>query len=223
MTSQPHPNRSTLGNSLRAFTVLSLVGVVLTGCASHKFVRKHDETVRADMSEEIGNVASGLEQTQGDLAALDDTVTEQGEQIDELSQTSREALERALAAGKLAEGKFLYETLLTDDAVKFGFEKASLSDEAKQALDGFAAELRERDENVYVEIQGHTDSTGNDSFNLELGERRAESVRRYLSLEHGVPLHRMGIISYGETAPMADNQSREGRASNRRVALVVLR
>jgi outer membrane protein OmpA-like peptidoglycan-associated protein len=47
-------------------------------------------------------------------------------------------------------------------------------------------------------------------------------VRRYLNLEHGIPLHRMSVISYGEAAPVADNDSKEGRAQNRRVALVVL-
>ena len=53
------------------------------------------------------------------------------------SKTAQEALDRAVAAGRLAEGKLLYETVLSDDKVKFGFDKAELSAEAKAALDAF--------------------------------------------------------------------------------------
>ena len=57
---------------------------------------------------------------------------------------------------------------------------------------------------------------------MNLGEKRAEAVRRYLSREQGLPLHRMSIISYGESEPIADNSTAAGRAHNRRVVLVVL-
>ena len=56
-----------------------------------------------------------------------------------------------------------------------------------------------------------------------VGEKRAEAVRRYLSRAHKLPLHRMSVISYGESAPIADNATREGRGQNRRVSLVVLK
>ena len=140
----------------------------------------------------------------------------------QVSDTAMEALERAIAAGKLAEGKFIYETALSDDRVKFGFDTAELSEGAAMALDEFAAALREENADVFVEIQGHTDGTGSETYNLELGEGRAEAVRRHLNAAHEVPLHRMSVISYGESAPIADNSTREGRAQNRRVVLVVL-
>lgn len=197
--------------------------VVLTaGCASHKFVRKQDEATRAEVGTEIDEVSGTVEEVQTNVARLESTVDTQGEEIQDLSQTAQDALDRAIAAGKLAEGKFLYETVLADDKVRFGFEQAALSDEARAELDRFAQELKEENENVYIEIQGHTDSSGPDEYNLMLAEERAESVRRYLSLEHDVPLHRMATISYGESAPVADNSTREGRAQNRRVSLVVL-
>ncbi|MHC4816230.1 MAG: OmpA family protein, partial [Planctomycetota bacterium] len=145
-------------------------------------------------------------------------------QLAELSKTSREALDRAVAAGKLAEGKFLFETVLTDqDGVRFGFDEADLSDEARSALNIFAGSLADHGPEVYVEIQGHTDDIGPDEYNLRLGARRAETVRRYLSSEAGLPLHRMAVISYGEAEPIAENGSRDDRARNRRVALVVLK
>ena len=89
-------------------------------------------------------------------------------------------------------------------------------------LDDLAADLRQRNENVYIEIQGHTDATGSDDYNLDLGRQRAEAVQRYLNLRHAVALHRMSVVSYGETAPVTDNDTRDGRSANRRVVLVVL-
>ena len=83
--------------------------------------------------------------------------------------------------------------------------------------------MSERNEEVFIEIQGHTDSIGSEKYNLRLGEARAESVRRYLNSQHGLPLHRLSVISYGESAPLTDNETREDRAQNRRVALVVLK
>ena len=212
----------TFRNSLRVLVPALAIAVLTTGCASHKFVKKQDEATRAELGAEIDEVGGSVEDLQTDVAQIESTVETQGEEIQELSQTARDALDRAIAAGKLAEGKFLYETVLSEDKVRFGFEQATLSDEARAELDRFAEQLKEQNENVYIEIQGHTDSSGAEEYNLLLGEERAESVRRYLSLEHDVPLHRMATISYGESAPAADNSTREGRAQNRRVALVVL-
>jgi len=204
-----------------SFVLLSAVVAPLltTGCASHKFVRSEDQTTRT----QVGEVMDEVEKVQSDVSDLQDTVGEQGEAIDGLSTTTQEALDRAIAAGKLAEGKFVYETELSDDKVHFGLEQSSLSDEARQELDAFAADLQQRDENLYIEIQGHTDASGAESYNLILGEERADAVKRYLSLQHHLPLHRMATISYGESAPVADNSTREGRALNRRVTLVVLK
>jgi outer membrane protein OmpA-like peptidoglycan-associated protein len=205
-----------------AVVVATAVAMLAAGCASHKFVRKHDEETRAKVGQEIESVSGQVEDVQSDVVQLEGTVGEHGEKIAGLSRTSQEALDRAIAAGKLAEGKFLYETVLSDDKVQFGFEQAVLSEEATTELDRFAEQLAESNQNVYVEIQGHTDASGEEEYNLVLGERRAESVRRYLSLEHDIPLHRMATISYGERAPLAENSTREGRAQNRRVSLVVL-
>ncbi len=186
------------------------------GCASKKYVRTEVGTAETRTAERLTTMETGLEEAQTRL-------DEHQEQIGEISTTAQEALDRAIAAGKLAEGTFLYETVLNDDAVRFAFDDDALSPEARSALDLFAADLVARNESVFVEIQGHTDSTGPDDYNLRLGERRAEAVRRYLSSSARIPLHRMAVISYGETAPLAGNGSRDDRARNRRVALVVLK
>lgn len=146
---------------------------------------------------------------------------EQGNRIAEVDKTSREALDRAQAAGKLAEGKFLYSLVLSDDSVKFPVDRASLSPEAQTRLQAFVDKLKGDNRNVYVEIQGHTDNTGTPAGNKKLGEDRAEAVRLFMN-KSGVALNRMSTISYGQDAPVAPNRSREGRAQNRRVVVIVL-
>ena len=206
----------------RALVPCLAAATLIGGCATKGFVRQENETTRTEIDTQLSELSGAIEAVQSDVDLLEGTVEEQGKKIEELSLTSREALERALAAGKLAEGKFLYETLLNDDRVPFEFERATLSAAARDELDQFAAQIREHNKDVYVEIQGHTDSSGDEAYNLTLGEQRAAAVRRYLSLEQSLPLHRMAIISYGESVPLQDNSTREGRAQNRRVSLVVL-
>ncbi|HEX2560679.1 MAG TPA: OmpA family protein [Phenylobacterium sp.] len=143
------------------------------------------------------------------------------QRVTQVEGTAGEALQRANAAHKLAEGKFLYEVVLSDDSVKFPVDHSALSPEAEARLAELAQRLKAENRNVYLEIQGHTDATGDDSYNEQLGEARAEAVRRYLA-KQGVALNRMATISYGEESPVAPNETPEGRSQNRRVAIVVL-
>ena len=135
--------------------------------------------------------------------------------------TAKDALDRAVAAGKLAEGKFLFSEVLSDDSMKFPVDKADLSPEAQARLDAFVEKLKTDNRNVYIEVQGHTDATGPKEYNYDLGEERAEAVRRYLN-QKGVALNRISTISYGPDAPVAPNENRDGRQQNRRVVLIVL-
>jgi peptidoglycan-associated lipoprotein len=212
---------------LKAWGVMVTLPLVVAaaGCATKQYVKTETGTVNARVDQVQGQV----EQAQTRLGDHEQRLNGQAEklagqqqQIGELSKTTQEALQRAQDAGKLAQGKFLYETVLTDDKVKFGFNKSLLSKDAKSALDDFAAKIKADNKGVYIEVQGHTDNVGSDKYNEELGEARAQAVRRYLNQTAGFPLHRMNVISYGKSAPVADNKTREGRSQNRRVALVVL-
>ena len=80
--------------------------------------------------------------------------------------------------------------------------------------------MKAENKDIYIEIQGHTDGTGSEDYNLELGFKRAESVMIYLHLNHNMPLHRMNIFSYGESRPVVDNDIMENRAKNRRITIV---
>lgn len=141
--------------------------------------------------------------------------------VTQVEGAAGEALARANAAHKLAEGKFLYQVVLSDDSVKFPVDRHSLSPEAETRLNALAERLKSENRNVFLEIQGHTDAQGPEAYNDALGEARAEAVRKHLA-KQGVALHRMSIISYGEEAPVAPNDTPEGRAQNRRVAIIVL-
>lgn len=199
-------------NKLWMVALALIVALGATGCATKKYVRQ-----------ETGAVGTRVDEVSGQVEEAQTRLDTHERQIGETSKTAQEALQRAIDAGKLAEGKLLYETVLTDDKVKFGFDTSDLSPEAEAAIDQFATDLKSQNAGVYIEIQGHTDSVGSDKYNEELGLLRAEAVRRYLSQKHQFPLHRMNVISYGESASVADNSTREGRSQNRRVALVVLR
>jgi outer membrane protein OmpA-like peptidoglycan-associated protein len=113
-------------------------------------------------------------------------------------------------------------TASATQSVTFTLGSAALSDEARQTLDTVASGIGGQQTGYLVEIQGFTDSTGSESINIALSQRRAESVLRYL-VSKGVPLHRISIVGLGEDNPAADNSTRDGRAQNRRVEVRVLR
>ncbi|HET9463054.1 MAG TPA: OmpA family protein [Thiobacillus sp.] len=106
------------------------------------------------------------------------------------------------------------------EGVNFDNNQATLTPESFATLDQAAATLKEWGD-VRVEVAGHTDSVGKDSYNLGLSQRRAEAVRQYL-IEKGVPGNRLLARGYGETRPVADNATEEGRLKNRRVELVAI-
>ena len=186
----------------------------LTACASKKYVGEEVAKSSAATEKRINDVESQVEATQTKVKTHD-------AKLAELDTATRQALERAQEAGKLAEGKFVYSLVLSDDAAKFRVNKYELSDEAKQALNAFAERLKSENRNVYLEIQGHTDSTGSADYNMKLGSERAEAVRRYLN-KQGVALNRMSTISYGASEPVESNKTKEGRSKNRRVVVIVL-
>ena len=206
-----------MNNTKLAVATVAVLAVVTSGCATKKYV----EGEVAGVSQRVDGVQAQVEDAQTKLKDHDGRIAQNSTATAQASKTAQDALDRAVAAGKLAEGKFLYETVLSDDKVKFSFDKAELTDEARTAIDELAERLKADNRNVYVEIPGHTDNVGSEEYNLKLGEKRAEVVRRYLA-QKGFALHRISVISYGESEAVADNKTREGRSANRRVVIVVL-
>jgi peptidoglycan-associated lipoprotein len=198
----------------RVVMATALVGT-LGACATNRAVDERIAASQAQTNQRIESVASQVEDLQQKQQQTD-------VRLNELSQSAQEALRRAQEAGVLAKGKVVFEQSFSEDRVKFKLGSAELDAAAKSALDEFGTRAKGLDSQYFIEIQGHTDDSGSERYNEELGQRRAEAVRRYLSRQHQLPLARLSTISYGDTLPLESNKSRAGRAANRRVVLVVL-
>lgn len=106
--------------------------------------------------------------------------------------------------------------------VTFKVNQATLSDDAKSTLDGIASQVAGQRSGYQIEIEGFTSSEGPESLNLNLSQRRADSVLRYL-VSKNVPLYRITVIGLGTDSPVADNKTKAGREQNRRAEVRILR
>lgn len=107
-----------------------------------------------------------------------------------------------------------------DGSVLFATGKTSLLPIAEEKLQKVAEVLQKQDDSKQITVEGHTDSVGSDEDNMRLSQARADSVRTYL-VSQGVPTSRIKAVGRGESMPIADNKTPEGRANNRRVEIIV--
>ncbi|HEU4609821.1 MAG TPA: OmpA family protein, partial [Chitinophagaceae bacterium] len=106
-----------------------------------------------------------------------------------------------------------------NEKILFGFDQSTLNSSARTNLDNLVTVLNDYP-NTNIEVQGHTDSKGTEAYNLGLSQRRAGTVASYL-LQKGIASGRINTKGYGETAPVASNDTEDGRAQNRRVDFVI--
>ncbi len=200
-------------------TLLALLTVALmsSGCATKKYVRKERDTTNKRIDSVEASVEANETRIRQNEEAIGTTNTRIDKTRQEVAQVGREAEE----AKRMARGKLLYQVILNNNSVRFDVNEAELTDDGKQQVLGLIQRLKTENKNVYVEIEGHTDNTGTAEHNYDLGLTRAKAIRRFMA-EEGIPLHRIGVISFGETRPIGDNTTREGRAMNRRVVISVL-
>jgi outer membrane protein OmpA-like peptidoglycan-associated protein len=179
----------------------------------------------ATLDQKVEGVETSVEENQKRIKEHDERLATLGslikKQEDELGKQRTEFDSKLSEVKKAAEGRLIFTEVLKNDEAKFKFDSWELSEDAKVALDKFVDMLIAQDKGVYLEIQGHTDSTGEDEWNLILGKRRADAVMEYMHKKYTIPLHRMEVISYGSEAPVGDNATRDGRAQNRRVVILV--
>lgn len=100
--------------------------------------------------------------------------------------------------------------------VKFDFDRAVVRPESYNDIENLADFMKQYQQTTTV-LEGHTDSVGTDAYNQRLSERRAQAVREVLVNQYGVAGSRVDSVGYGESRPVADNSTEEGRAINRRV------
>ena len=225
-------------NVLLAVTVVGLAAGGSTACATKGYVNTQINQV----NDKVSTMGEALEETQERTRQNEGRISE----VDAKAGTAQSAADRAQQSASAADSKagaasdaartagdrasaveaaskrLIYEVVLSEDQGNFKFGAAELPDEAKTRLDALVTELKTNPQGAYFEIEGHTDNTGPGETNYKLGLDRAEAVKRYLYEQHQIPLHKMNVISYGEDKPMSPNNSREGRAQNRRVVIKVL-
>jgi len=206
------------------FVVATVVIIGLlsgTGCASKKWTLGEV----ASLDQKVEGMESTIEENQKRLKEHDERLSTLGTLItqnqSEMSQQKSELDGKIDEVKRFAQGKLILQEVMRNDEAKFEFNKAELPDEAKAMLDQFVQTLIEQNKGLYLEIQGHTDSTGEEAWNVFLGKLRAEAVMEYLHDMYSIPLHRMEVVSYGSAKPIADNSTNEGRAQNRRVVILV--
>ena len=182
----------------------------------------------SDLKPRLAGFGGDLQYLRDRLASLGNQLGGQGRRIGEaeaqLGQASalaRQALDRVSASSKRIEGEVIHSMTLTHDHVMYPLNSAELSARDTILLDELVNRLRSLAHDYHLEIHGYTDDSGNAEYNHLLGEARANTVRRYLHAQGGVPLQRMSVISFGAMAP--PDESREGGAGKRRVELVLLR
>jgi peptidoglycan-associated lipoprotein len=224
---------------LRKFFVAVPVVVLAIGgstaCATKKFVR----TSVGEVNDKVDSMGRSLEETQERTRKNEGRITEVDQKAQAAQQSANQANDAAGAANRnatearteanakfdsidKANRRLVYEVVLSEDSGNFKFGKTALPDEAKARIDQMVSQLKQDPKNVFIEIEGHTDNVGDKLINQKLGLERAEAVERYLYEQYQVPLHKMNVISYGEEKPIAPNNTRDGRAQNRRVVIKVL-
>jgi outer membrane protein OmpA-like peptidoglycan-associated protein len=196
--------------------------------------RTRDRAYVALRKAQIADTQARIDATRDKLAALQQKAeaSERAELAEAKSALGSEAQRRqqaeqaaARAAQELSrlaavkqEERGLVITL--SGSVLFASDTSELLPSARQRLDDVAKALLEGNPEAQIVVEGHTDSRGGESYNLDLSARRAEAVRAYL-VSRGVPAERVRAQGLGLARPVADNKSAEGRANNRRVEIVV--
>jgi outer membrane protein OmpA-like peptidoglycan-associated protein len=217
--------------------VIMLIG---TGCATKKHVRQTVGPVEARVSQAerrnveqqaaIGELGNSVSRADEKAMDAERKATQAGQAAQTAQGRADMAHNRADSAHGLAESTRARLTelsenidnykMVTAENILFKVNRHQLTKEAEAQLDAAVAQLQ-GSKNFVLEIQGFTDATGSATHNLELSRKRADSVVRYLTVKHNVPLRKINVLGVGEDDPTADNKSREGRQQARRVEMRV--
>jgi peptidoglycan-associated lipoprotein len=196
----------------RSFAVLSVILICLSlslisGCASKSYVDKRF----AEMDARTQENKDQIERLGRKSISVDS-------KAEEALQKANDAMEAARAAGGFGMGELKQAG---EERILFEFNQYELTNIGKNVLDEVGKRMQDNT-SLVLEIMGHADKVGSDTYNLLLGHNRAESAQRYLKEKFEIPLYRMYIVSYGESKPESIADSPKGDAANRRVVLRLL-
>jgi OOP family OmpA-OmpF porin len=225
-------------------SLVSLGILVVSGCATKKYVRSQTEALQPAIQEATDAAKENAERL--------DSVDKRAQQgitaaaaADRKAAEAQQAATAAQAVAELAEAKAddVNRTVQREDSrinslevqiagineymvsltrnVTFAVNSSSLSSQDRAALDHIAGIVGSIQTGYMLELQGFTDNSGSEQYNINLSRRRAESVQRYL-VRRNVPLFRISILGLGDESPVADNKTKAGRSQNRRVEVRIL-
>ena len=236
--------------SLFAVSMLAVTLALAPACASKKFVRtevggvnqkvdtlattveqtqertRQNETRIGEVdkkAESAGQSAAAANKAAADANAAAAGALTRANAVGTEAATATKTVNTRVDAAQTEFRRLMYTVTVSEDQGNFKFGKTELPDEAKARLDQVVGQLKsDTSKNIFIEIEGHTDNVGSSVLNKELGLERAEQVKRYLYEQHQIPLHKINVISYGEEKPVSPNNTKDGRAQNRRVVVKVL-
>jgi outer membrane protein OmpA-like peptidoglycan-associated protein len=230
--------------------VLGLLVSLSSGClATRKFVRNDvkdaSDTLGARLDKRIdktdGDVAEvrdGVARVDGKVNTVDGKVTAVDGRVTQLDTRTNERFatvkddisgvdkKTATVQSNVSalDGKFESRnqyTVASQASILFKFDSAKLDGKYDSDLEQVVSALQ-KNANAIVVLEGRTDSKGASEYNLKLGERRVDAVRRHLAVDMGIPVFRIHDVSFGADKPLAENTSKEGREKNRAVIITIL-
>ena len=217
----------------RALVVLGLAIVItmVSGCATKKHVRNRINERITPLENRTGELEETARRNTQDISRLSRDVedvrlrTERAQQQADRAASSAEqantrvtTVEQSIGDLRSNLDKYTVQKTVT---VFFQVKKWELLPEEAAKLDELAAQIKDRN-GFLLEIEGFASADGDTQLNDRLSEARSEAVRRYLAERHSVPLFRMSLLGFGESRPVADNETKEGREQNRRVEVRLL-
>ena len=237
---------------LTIISLMSAALVATSGCATKNFVRTSVNTssdklyARIDTTEgeikeirdDVDKRFSGVDQKVSALDTRTNANTEgintvktdvqgvrtQVQTVDQKAGQAQTAADRAGSNVTALDQRFQNRNqynVSAEKAIQFKFNSATLDKQYTDVLDEIATTLTQNP-NAIVVLEGRTDSIGDKTYNVQLGERRVEAVRRYLAVEKGVPVYKIHDISFGAEKPVAENKTKDGREKNRAVTMTVM-
>jgi peptidoglycan-associated lipoprotein len=144
--------------------------------------------------------------------------------VDRKVGQAQTSADRASANLLVLDDKFVNRnqfSVAAEKSILFKFDSAKMDSKYASELESIA-DMLQKNPDALIVLEGRTDSRGDGSYNVKLGERRVDSVKRLLAVDMGIPIYRIHEISFGAAKPIAENNSKEGREKNRAVMLTVL-
>jgi outer membrane protein OmpA-like peptidoglycan-associated protein len=226
--------------------MLTAVANLATGCLStRKFTRNEVKAAsdtlngRIDQTDtQVKETADGVRRVDervttvdGKVTALDTRTTERinavngaVQNVDAKAGAAATSAQRANTDVAALDQRFQGRNNFTsagEKSILFKFDSAVVDAQYKAQIEE-VANMVKQNPNAFIVLEGRTDSSGNDEYNIRLGERRVEAVKRMLTVDMEIPVYRIHEISLGSARPIADNTSRDGREKNRAVILTVM-